>query len=325
MVGVRELEPLQKMIEKWREELNKPSGNLTTNQIMPKHLVDKLLEEDESLKEKLILKEVNFPKLNGLLNEIDGLDILAGLQKFTKDGCLTLFRAVRFPTYKRMYEVVYEKGYAISNFEQERILELYKNKEYSEKRDSIKNDPLFWTQPQERVVHGLPLFCLVNDALQIHRAYRAKEDKVAMIAIHIPHNLLESGKIKLISNPAIDLDYDNKERDLEIEDFYKENGTYEIDFRALRTRGIDLQEMYTKDLPWEVEEAEKLGVTQDFFLLDIYRISDNSKIQELKQNTEILKANCNFLHGFFGDQNIFGRRMSSYLPNKCYSIKRNEN
>lgn len=121
------------MIEKWREELNKLSENLTTNQIMPKHLIDKLLEEDESLKDKLILKEVDFSKLNGLLNKINGLDILAGLQKFAKDGCLTLFRAVRFPTYKRMYEVVYEKGYAILNYEQERILELYKNKEYSEK------------------------------------------------------------------------------------------------------------------------------------------------------------------------------------------------
>lgn len=311
------------MINKWKKELNKPSGNLTTNQVMPEHLIEKLLEEDESLENKLKFEEINFPKLGKLLDDIKGLNILAGLQKYTRDGCVTLFRAARFPTYKRMYEAVYEKGYAISNYEQERILELYKDQEYLNKREQIMKDPLFWTQPQERVVHGLPLFCLVNDALQIHRAYRAEQDKVVMIAIHIPHELLESEKIKLIANPAIDLDYSNTEREFEIKDFTKANGTYEIDFAALRARGIDLQEMYTRDLPWELEEAEKLGINQDFFLLEIFRISDNSKIEKLRQDTEILKQNRYFLHGLFGDQNIFGRRTSEYLPGKCYKISIN--
>ena len=121
------------------------------------------------------------------------------------------------------------------------------------------------------------------------------------------------------------MDYTNNERDFEIKDFIKTNGAYEIDFRALRMRGIDLQEMYTADLPWQVSEAEKFGITQDFFLLDIYKIKDTSKINELKKETELLKNNRYFLHGFFGDQNIFGRRMSSYLPSKCYKITKNEN
>ena len=312
------------MIEIWKKSLREPSGNLTTNRAMPEYLINKLLEEDAGLKDKLKFEKVNFSKLDKLLNEIEGLNILAGLQKLNKNGCLTLFREVRFPTFKRMYTVAYERGYAISNYEQERILEFYKDNNYSEKREQIKKDPLFWTQPQERVVHGLSLFCLVNDALQIHRAYRAEEDKVVMIAIYIPHKLLESRKVKLISNPAIDLDYDNKERDFEIKDFIKANGAYEIDFRALRMRGIDLQEMYTDDLPWQISEAEKLGITRDFFLLDIYKIKDFSKINKLKEETGLLKNSRYFLHGFFGDQNIFGRRMSEYLPYKCLKISKNE-
>jgi len=308
----------------WREQLKKPSGNLTTNQAMSEYLIEKLLEEDMSLKGKIIFSDVSFPELNGILNEIKGLDILAGLQSLNKNGCLTLFRAVRFPTYKRIYEVLYDKGYAVLNYEQERILDLYSNKDYIQRREQIKKDNLFWTQPQERVVKGLPLFCLVNDALQIHRAFRSEEDKVVMVLIHIPHELLETRKAKLIANPAIDLDYNNEDRDFEIRDFYKEDDIWEIDYGALRARGIDLQEMYTADLPWQISEAEKLGITQDFFLLDIYKISDNSKTNELRANTEVLKENKYFLHGFFGDQNIFGRRKAEFLPSKCRRISKNE-
>ena len=308
------------MIDQWRKQLQEPSGNLTTNEVMPNEIIEKLLEEDESLKENIQFEEVGFPKFDGVLNKIKGLDILAGLQSVQKEGSVTLFRAIRFPTYKRMYDVVFEQGYSVPNHEQERILELYKRPEYSQKRNEIKADKHFWTQPQERVVEGLPLFCLVNDALQIHRAYREQEDKTVIIAIHIPHELLKSGSIRLIANTAIDLEYTEDERDFEIKDFWDEGDKYSIDFEALRARGIDLHEMYSKNLPRTIEAAEEMGITQDSFLLDIYRIKKGEDYKELFVDTAILKKNKWFLHGFFGDQNIFGRRESLYLPSKCQRI-----
>lgn len=309
------------MNNQWEQQLRVLSGNLTTNALMPEFLIKKLLEENESLRENLNLEEITPPKLeNSLLNEIEGLNILSDLQKLSKKECLTLFRAVRFPTWKRINEAV-GNGYIISNYEQERISSIYKNENYIEKRNKIKSDTFFWTQPQERVVHGLPLFSLVNDALQIHRAFRAEKDKVMIIALYLPHELFETRKVKLIANTAIDLDYENYDRDFEVKDFYKKDGVYEIDYESLRTRGIDLHEMYTKDLPLDIEEATKMGITYDVFLLDIYEINEqDEKIKELFNKTTILKENKYFLHGFFGDQNIFGRRSAKYLPNKCNKV-----
>jgi len=308
------------MLNQWEKQLNKLSGNLTTNGKMPSHIIKKLLDENESLKANLSFKNVKFPKLNNDLGQIEGLDILSGLQKLNKKDCLTLFRAVRFPTNKRIYEMVSKSGYAISNYEQERILDFYQNKNYIETRNKINRDYRFQTQPQERVVHGLPLFCLANDALQIHRAFRGNRDKTIIVAIYIPHQLFESKKVKLVSNTAIDFNYENKRRDFLIKDFYKENGFYEIDFKALRARGIDLHEMYTKDLPLDIQGAKKLGIDQEFFLLDIYETQNDKKIKALFENTKILKQNDYFLHGFFGDQNIFGRRETTYLPYGCQKI-----
>src|SRR5579863_5246795 len=126
------------MLEKWREQLSQLSNNLTTNEVMPSFIVEKILEEDISLNDKLAFEEINFPKLLPPLDKINGLHILAGLQNMTKPGSLTLFRAVRFPTYKRMFEVMSHSGYAISNYEQERILNLYQKPEYIERRREIQ-------------------------------------------------------------------------------------------------------------------------------------------------------------------------------------------
>lgn len=312
-------------MEEWRKQLKELSENLTTNGPMPEHLAAKLLEEDESLKEEMSFDEVSFPQLEGKLGAIQGMDILSGLQtKTRKEGCLTLFRAVRFPTYKRMHGLVYGGGYVVSNYEQERILEFYQGEDYVQKRTEIQSDERFWTQPQERVVNGLPLFALVNDALQIHRAYRGLDDRMAIIAVHIPHALFESGRIKLIANTAIDLAYTNDDRDFEIRDYWKEDGVYEIDYEALRARGIDLHEMYTRDLPLDPSQADSLGITQDYFLLNIYRITEQGPIKELFNDTALLKKNKYFLHGFFGDHNVFGRRKAYYLPYKCQRITQAE-
>jgi hypothetical protein len=213
-------------------------------------------------------------------------------------------------------------GCAIPNYEQERILELYNSQKYQAKRNKIKKDKNFWVVPQERVVPGLPMFALVNDALQIHHAFRGKKDKVAMIVIHIPYKLFGK-KIKLIANPAIDLDYDNRERDCEITDFIKNGGgVVDFDYNTLRARGIDLHEVFAKNLPWTLNEMNELGISQEFFLLDIYEIQEKDKkiTNKLFADSNLLNKNQYFLHGFFGDQNIFARRESKYLPSKCQKI-----
>jgi|GEM_PF-1880397 len=311
------------MLKNWKKQLEKTSGNLTTNEYMPSDIKKLLLEENESLRHKLSFQEVKFPKLRGVLGELKGLDVLAGLQKIKKKNCLTVFRAVRFPTYKRLHEMVSEYGCVIPNYEQERILKLYNSKKYLAKRNKIKKDKNFWVVPQERVVPGLPMFSLANDALQIHHAYRGKQDQVAMIAIHIPFELFEK-RVKLIANPAIDLDFDNCDRDCEITDFVKNGGgKVDFDYEALRARGIDLHEVFAQNFPWSLIEMKELGISPEFFLLDIYEMQDKEKktVKKLFADSELLKKNQYFLHGFFGDQNIFARRESRFLPSKCQRIK----
>jgi hypothetical protein len=309
------------MINNWKKQLGELSGNLTTNEYMPEKICKELLKEDLSLKNKLSFEEIDFPNQAGISGKVKGFNILSGLQRIHKKGCLTLYRAVRFPTYKRIYEMVSSFGCSIANYEQERILELYHDKKYQTKRSEIRKNKNFWIIPQEKVVPGLPMFSSVNDALQIHRAYRSKKDKVAMIAVHIPFELIGK-KIKLISNPAIDLEYDECERDYKIIDFAKKNGLIDFDYTALRAKGIDLHELYAQNLPWCLKDSNKLGIMQDFFVLDIYEIqaNDRKKIKDLFQNSKLLKENQYFLHGFFGDQNIFARRKSRYLPFRCQKV-----
>jgi len=141
-----------------------------------------------------------------------------------------------------------------------------------------------------------------------------------IVAIHIPIGLIKTNKIKIFANTAIDLDYNNFERDFEIKDFVCEKGVYFVDYNSLRLRGIDLHESYAKGLPWNLKGCEKMGIKQDFFLLDICKISRAEEINKLKENTKLLNKNKFFLHGFFGDQNIFGRRVSEYLPKVCYKV-----
>ena len=311
------------MKDQWRTQLNENSGNLTTNAPMPSWIIDKLLEDDESATNKIAIDAVTFPELEGALGKVNGLHIIKALQEKNRSGYLTVFRAIRFPTNKRLLSLLSE-GFIVSNYEQERILELYKDENYIQQRTKNQNDERFWTQPQERVVHGIPVFALVNDALQIHRAFRGAEDKVAIAAIHIPREHLENGKIKLIANTAIDLDYQNADRDIPVRDFREKSGIFEIDYAAMRARGVDLHEMYSQDLPLSKAESDALGIEQEFYLLDIYEIDSLEPMNSLEADTKLLRENKHFLHGLFGDQNIFGRRKAKYLPSRCYSLKLKE-
>lgn len=296
------------------------SGNLTTNSSMPRDLAEKLTNDDTSLKNFIKLEKIVFRPLAGTPNKIKGLNIIAGLQKIKKDNYLTVYRAVRFPTYKRMHEILDNLGCCIANYEQERIMRLYTNNRYIKKRNKIKSDNNFWTQPQERVVDGVPVFFLINDALQIHRAFRKEKDRVMIMAIHIPCPLLKNKKIQLIANTAIDLDYNNSDRDFEINDFIIKDKICYPDFKSLRARGIDLHEMYFKNLPWGLEACKKVGISQEYFLLDVYKIKKDKNYKALANDSKTLKNNAHFMHGFFGDQNVFGRGETKYLPLNCFRI-----
>ena len=311
----------KKQLNRWNKSINQLSGNLTTNAYMPNNIKQKLLTENINLITKLKLETIYFPKVTDIIDD-PGLNILSGIQNIKKGGHLTVYRAIRFPTIKRIYEAIYKNGYIMSNYEQERILNLYKNKEYIQKREKIMNNIFFWTQPQERVVNGLPVFSLVNDAIQIHKAYRAETDKVLIIAIHVPFNLIKSKKIKLIANTAIDFNHTTITRDIEINNFVDINKFAFIDYKALRVKGIDLYEMYIKGLPMIPSKINKYKIQQEFYLLDL------EKVNKKKYNTfssEDLKRNEYFLHGFFGDQNLFGRSTSEYIPYNCRKVNKSPN
>ena len=311
---------LEKMLPGWEKSTRERSGNLTTNDYLPVELKIKLLAENLSLINDLEFKEASFPPLCLELSNIRGMDILSGLQKLDKEENLTVFRAIRFPTVYRIWKAVYESGLSLPNHEQERILQMYGNNDYITKRKEVKQDSHLWTQPQERVVPGVPVFCLVNDALQIHRAYRSETDRVLIIGIHIPYHLIETGRLELVANTAIDLDYDNCERDFRINIFKKKDNSYVVDYRALRVRGIDLHEMYFKNLSFDLEGHKLLGIEQRFFLVDIYRMdTKDSRISKL--DTDVLKEHEYFLHGIFGDQNVFGRGITRYLPSRCHEVR----
>lgn len=308
------------MVKNWKKQLLIPSGSLTTNASMPSFLIEKLLRSDKKIHSNFALEETQFPALKKPLSDIRGFSILAGLQKLSKLNHLTVFRAVRFPTKKRIHELVMHKGCAISNYEQSRILCIYNDPEYNRQRSCLKSNSLFWTQPQERVVSGLPVFALVNDAVQIHNAFRGSTDQVIIVVIHIPTSLIASRKVKFIANSAIDLDHSNSDRDFEIQSYIAENGIYKFDFNCALSWGVDLYEMYSRDLPWNLHASQKMRILQEFYLLDIYKIKDYSYMLKALSDRQILQDNQFFLHGFWGDQNIFGRRRSEYLPYRCRRI-----
>ncbi len=309
---------LDKMLKIWERTTKNLSGNLTTNEYLPAEIREKLLKEDANLIDQLNFKNISFPYPCEELKNIKGMNILSGLQKKNKKDCLTFFRAIRFPTVHRIWETVHEKGISTSNYEQERILD----KAYCLARKRIRENKNFWIQPQERVVNGLPAFHLVNDAIQIHHAYKNSIDKALIVVAYMPFELIKNKRLSLIANTAIDFSHNNNERDIEITDFLKKQNHYLIDSQSLRARGIDLHEMYLKNLPCALEEHKKLGIEQEFYLIDTYEINQNDeRIRKLFNNSKLLKSNEYFLHGFFGDHNIFGRRPAKYLPFSCQEIK----
>ena len=310
---------MQDLQKKWQLSVKERSGNLTTNDYLSVNLRKKLLSDVTGSDKDIKYIQKSFPSLCKELDQIIGMKILSGLQKLHKSNNITVYRAIRFPTLSRIWETVHKLGLSMSNYEQERILQIYNNKEYINKRKNIQQDALFQTQPQERVIDGVPIFASVNDAIQIHRAYRHKTDRVLLIAIHIPYQLIKNNSLTLITNSSIDTNYDNDSRDCKINQFKKVDNHYCIDFRSLRVRGIELNEMYFKGLPFDLKGHSSIGIQQKFFLLDINKIDiKNINIENLSD--KILKKYEYFLHGLYGDQNPFGRSPTKYLPTNCSEI-----
>ncbi|MBW2967086.1 hypothetical protein KY362_01225 [Candidatus Woesearchaeota archaeon] len=294
---------MKSMIKDWAANMLRPSGNLTTNDSVPDHLMQRLLQEDDSLLEELVLEEM----------DCRGLEVLKELQGLSSQGCVTFYRAVRFPTVKRIHETVTHYGMSMSNYEQDRILYMYLDTAYEAKRRGAMRDSRLLV-PQERVVEGLPVFGLVNDALQIHRAYRSAEDRVLMVAAHVPKYLID-GKLRLVANTAIDLHYSDNTRDVDIVRF--KGG--KIDYAHYRALGVDVHEMYLQGGGFNIEEHSSFGITQRFFLIDTKRI-DSVELARIRSEPG-LKEREWYMHGFFGDQNVFGRRPSEHVPVTCREVR----
>lgn len=304
--------------------IEETSGTYTTNWYFPSHIRDQLFKNNTAeYIDTFTLKLQNFESVEPPL--IKGMDVLKGLQEQKKEDNLTLYRAIRFPTAKRIWETINEKGLCTNNYEQERILELYQDKNYQETRERIKKDKRFWSQPQERVVDGLPVFGLVNDAIQIHSGYRNIYDTTLLITAHIPKELFTNNILELHTNPAITTNYTDESSDRRImpQQLIKKNGNITIDYQAMRASGIDVYEMYLKGLPEGKMATEELGIALDFHYLSIRKVDEKQK-QELRKNYKTLKQNEHFLHGFFGEQAMYGRNTSKYVPMLCYKVINNE-
>jgi hypothetical protein len=320
---------IDEMIEIWKRTMNCNSYNLTSNAPLPQHIRAQLLHENKKLENDLVFTEKIFPTTSIELDRIVEYDapyfnILAGLQSEKKADNLTFFRAIRFPTINRIWPTVVGYGMSMSNKEQERLRWLYTSPEYINERSNIQANSNFWIQPQERIVDGLPIFVMANDALQIHHAYKGRIDKTLLVVAHIPFDIIKNKQLTLVANSAIDINCNSPENDVEITDFINRNNSPRIDYNSLHSKGIYLHELYIKGLPLALHEHQKLGIDQKFYLLETHSININeSPFTDLFKNTELMNKNQYFLHGFFGDHNVFGRRPAKYLPHHCEEVTLN--
>lgn len=320
----------KKYISSWYKTSETPSGNYASNLPLDSDLLEKLLDgniSEEQLYDTVNLKQQKFPNLNNNLGKINGLDILSGLQDLGKSNCITIFRAVRFPTPKRIVEMVLEKGLSLLNYEHQRLVRIYEAEDYKLKRQELMRDPKFSFIPQERIVPGLPIFFNVNDSIHIHRAYRNENDLIGLIAAYIPIDIIKTDKIEIFTNYALVQNYSDNEGDKKINHFIKlsGNGKYIPFYKALNLEGTLVYESYCNGIPESISSAEKLGIKQDFFLLETYMPEINIRkksVNGIDISKSLINENPYFLYGFWGDDNIFMRRPSAYLPKRCYKIEK---
>lgn len=313
----------------WSRMTTEPSGNYTSNLPLDKDLKNLLLKEeidDVSFNKLIKLKTLGFKSISDKINAIKGLNILSGLQELQKPNCVTVYRAIRFPTKDRIVSMVNNDGISTLNYEHQRLMRIYEAEDYKKKRTALKNDPRFSFQPQERVVPGLPIFFNVNDAVHIHRAYRGNNDIIVIVTAFIPYNLIQQNSIEIFSNDAIVENYSDAFGDKKINHFKQNsNGAFIPFYRALSMQGNQIYETYCKGIPQKIEECKDVNIEFKYFLLDLYKPKidiHNKSINGINISDEIVKYKLPFLYGFWGDDNIFMRRASEFLPKKCYEITR---
>ncbi len=317
--------------DNWSQMTTKPSGNYTSNLPLDEDLRELLLNEkinEDTFNKQIQINQLEFEPLSEKINIIQGLNILAGLQDMHKSNCVTVFRAIRFPTKARIVSMLDDRGISTLNYEHERLIRIYEDSDYKKKRDTLKKDPRFSFQPQERVVPGLPVFFNINDAVHIHRAYRGDHDIIGIVAAFIPNHLIQQNTIDFFSNDAIVENYSDDYGDKKI-NYYKQssNGRVLPFYRALGIEGNQIYETFCKGIPESVEACRDIKIEFKYFLLELYKPEINvleKHINGVDLSDELTKYRLPFLYGFWGDDNIFMRRASEFLPKTCYEITKRQ-
>jgi hypothetical protein len=316
-----------KYIQNWINGASKPSGNHTSNLPLDNDLLNLLMENHvsiDSFNNSLFFKEIKFPKLDLNTNHVKGLNVLSGLQNINKPDCVSVYRAIRYPTPKRILQIVLDSGVSTINYEHQRLLKIYEDEEYRRKREQLKKDPRFSFQPQERIVPGLPIFFSVNDAIHIHRAYRSENDLIVVAVAFIPHAQLKNDSVEIFSNYALVQNYSDSDGDKKITHYRKLNTGRVVPFyKALNLEGNLVYETYCTGIPQSVSDSKTKGIEQRFFLIELYKPQIDSQIKTINGvflSNDLMANDSYYLYGFWGDDNIFMRKPSEYLPNTIYEI-----
>lgn len=317
--------------DKWNKMTAKPSGNYTSNLPLDLDLKNLLLQKDINqtfFNKSITLNPLVFKPLSEKLNTIQGLNILSGLQELYMPNCITVYRAIRFPTKKRIYSMLNNDGISTLNYEHDRLMRIYEDEDYKRKRNALKKDPRFSFQPQERIVPGLPVFFNINDAIHIHRSYRDTNDIIGIVTAFIPYNLIKQNCVEIYSNDAIVENYSDAFGDKKINHFKQNsNEEYLPFYKALGIEGNQIYETYCKGIPEQINECDTLNIKFRYFLLELYKPKIDiweKSINGVNLSEEIVKYKLPFLYGFWGDDNIFMRRSSEFLPKKCHEVTRKQ-
>jgi len=311
----------------WADSTVELSGSLTSNAYLPVDIRRKFISNKYfNVKKYASLideKHITPQPLNSPLNEIKGLDTLFSLQALSKPGCVTVFRAIRFPNPERIINVISKTGITEVNYEQERLERLYTSKRYHQYRNKIMRNKSFSFQPQERIVSGLPVFFFINDAIQIHNSYRGDLDRILIVVAFIPKNIIDDNTIDIYSNNAFASNYNDDSHDYNIVEYIDIDGVYKPDFDYYRFKGIELYEAFISKFPSTLDKALSLGIKQKIFMLDLYRCK--RKDDELCEiNVELTKSDLKRLYevapGFVGSSNLLARMQGLYLPFKCHEV-----
>lgn len=312
----------------WETQFQFKSGNSFSNALFPKKYINKIFRKNQKtyhISQKLIsIQPFDCAIIENSLKAINGINILNALQNLYLANHLSLYRVIRYPTVDRIYDTIKKNGLSTLNYEQDRLLTFYNDSSYIKSREDITKDSRFWVIPQERIVNGLPVFFYANDAINIHRCFRRKRDLILVVAAFIPKELLFNKTLKIYSNRPFTKNYFDATADRLIEDYCHNNDERILhDQELLHIKGIDPYETYIKGLPHTISKCNSIGIKQRYFLIEIKKVTvDNKKyfINGIKISSEIMKKYPNVFSSIWGDDDLFSRRKTDYLPINCFEL-----